>query len=344
MNMMLLDALQRDARNNKLAPPTPHVSVVVPTYHRPELLARCLAALVGQNLDSHDYEIIVADDAASEATRQQVEELGTHGGVVIRYVPVTGSHGPAAARNAGWKAAHGPIIAFTDDDTLPDAGWLAAGLAALDADPELAAVTGRTVVPLPEAPTDYERNESGLETSEFLTANCFCRRDVLASLGGFDERFRAAWREDSDLHFALLQNGRRIARATAAVVVHPVRPAPWAVSLKQQRKVQYDALLYKKHRELYRQRIRVRPPWRYYVAVLALLTGAVFLTLGYVAVGAMALVVWAGLTLEFCLRRLRGNVHTPRHIAEMALTSALIPPLSIFWRLYGAARFRVCFW
>jgi glycosyltransferase involved in cell wall biosynthesis len=343
MDAVMLDAVERPAEA-KLAPPALRLSVVVPTYRRPALLARCLAALVGQSLESDDYEIIVADDAASDKTRQQVEELATHAGVAIRYVLVTARHGPAAARNTGWRAARASVIAFTDDDTVPDPGWLAAGIAALESDPGLAAVTGRTVVPLPEAPTDYERNESGLQSSEFLTANCFCRRDVLQELGGFDERFGAAWREDSDLHFALLRHSRRIARVVDAVVVHPVRPAPWGVSLKQQRKVQYDALLYKKHPELYRERIRARPPWRYYVTVLALLVGGAALALGYVAGGLAAFAVWAALTLEFCVRRLRGNARTVRHIAEMAVTSALIPPLSIFWRLYGAVRFRVLFW
>jgi hypothetical protein len=40
---------------------------------------------------------------------------------------------------------------------------------------------------------------------------------------------------------------------------------------------------------------------------------------------------------------LRGASTDPRHVLEMALTSALIPPLSVFWRLYGALKFRVLF-
>ena len=55
------------------------VSVVVPTYRRPDLLARCLAALAAQDLDPADYEIIVADDAASDATRRQVEDWAGRG-------------------------------------------------------------------------------------------------------------------------------------------------------------------------------------------------------------------------------------------------------------------------
>src|SRR5205823_3016543 len=95
---------------------------------RPDLLQRCLAALLAQNLAPADYEIIVADDAASDETRRIVELSAAV--PAARYVPVTGRHGPAAARNRGWRAARAPIVAFTDDDCVPDPGWLGAGLRA----------------------------------------------------------------------------------------------------------------------------------------------------------------------------------------------------------------------
>src|SRR5690606_10619854 len=104
-------------------------------------------------------------------------------------------------------------------------------------------------------------------TAEFVTANCFVRRTVLEAVGGFDERFRAAWREDSDLHFVMLERGLKLMKVPAAVVVHPVRPARWGVCLRIQRKSQYDALLYKKHPELYRRRIGPNRPRDYYAIV-----------------------------------------------------------------------------
>src|SRR4051794_14295632 len=109
------------------------VSVVVPTYRRPELLDRCLAALASQDFDTSEYEIVVADDAASEATRRQVEVWVGQSPAPMRYIPVTATQGPAGARNAGWRSARGEIIAFTDDDCLPDPGWLAAGVTAVSA-------------------------------------------------------------------------------------------------------------------------------------------------------------------------------------------------------------------
>src|SRR5436305_2845378 len=95
-------------------------SVVVPTYRRPDLLDRCLAALVAQDLGASAYEVIIADDAASEETRHQVEKWAARDLPALRYIAVRDAHGPAAARNAGWRAAHGEVIAFTDDDTVPD--------------------------------------------------------------------------------------------------------------------------------------------------------------------------------------------------------------------------------
>src|SRR6185312_10994877 len=121
------------------------------------------------------YEVLIADDAASDATRRQIEQLAEKTSRIIRYLPVTEAHGPAAARNLGWRVAGAPIIAFTDDDTVPDPGWLTAGAGTLERHADLAAVTGQVIVPLPPRPTDYQRNESGLESAEFVTANCFCR-------------------------------------------------------------------------------------------------------------------------------------------------------------------------
>src|SRR5205085_6758012 len=51
---------------------------------------------------------------------------------------------------------------------------------------------------------------------------------------GFDERFTSAWREDSDLHFRLLEQEACIRKVPEAVVVHPVRPAPWAESRSEE--------------------------------------------------------------------------------------------------------------
>jgi glycosyltransferase involved in cell wall biosynthesis len=324
-------------------PPAPIISVVIPTWRRQRLLRRCLDAVLAQRYAAERYEIIVCDDGPDTATRAVVETLCAihRNGPRIRYLPVTATQGPAAARNAGWRAARGAIIAFTDDDTLPDADWLAAGERALHSGADAAA--GRLVVPLRAAPTDYERDAAGLARSEFVTANCFVRRRALEKVGGFDERFTAAWREDSDLQFSLLEAGACIVRAGDAVVQHPVRPACWGASIGQQRKARFNALLYKKHPTLYRARIARRPPWLYYGIVAALAAAVYGGHRNGFAGAAVPFGVWALLSGCFCARRLRDTSRRPAHVAEMVWTSALIPPLSVFWRLRGALRFRVGF-
>jgi glycosyltransferase involved in cell wall biosynthesis len=320
------------------------VSVVVPTCGRPDLLNRCLEALCQQTLAPARYEIIVVDDKPQPLTAQLVaiwRGRMVHKGPALFYLANTGTHGPAAARNLGWREARAAVVAFTDDDTVPEPAWLECGLAGLT--PDAGALCGRVVMPLPGAPTDYERDAGRLETAEFVTANCFCRKQMLSRLNGFDERFRLAWREDSDLHFRLLGAGAEIVHSPEAVVVHPVRPAPWGVSISQQKKVLFDALLYKKHPVLYRQKIRPHPPWDYYAIVAMLLAMLLGVATGgqVLALGGMA--GWLLLTTKFCLMRLAGTAKTLSHVAEMIVTSALIPPCSVFWRMAGAWRFRVAF-
>jgi GT2 family glycosyltransferase len=316
-------------------------SVVIPTRGRPELLARCLNALCRQTIGFRSYEIVVVDDGPSRDTHAVVQDCADRmapQGLSVVYVASNGPHGPAAARNRGWRRARADIVAFTDDDTEPDANWLEAGLAAFE--PGTDAVTGRLLMPLPASPTDYEMDASCLTRSEFVTANCFCRKATLIRLDGFDERFPLAWREDSDLQFRMLRLGTRIAHAPGALVVHPIRPAGWGVSLRQQRKIMFDALLYRKHRALYRARIRRTPRWDYYAAVASLALIALGLASGTPSVVVGSAGMWAGITGGFALRRLRHTSRAPRHIAEMILTSALIPPLAIFWRIMGALKYR----
>jgi hypothetical protein len=59
------------------------------------------------------------------------------------------------------------------------------------------------------------------------------------------------------------------------------------------------------------------------------------------ALGALA--AWAVSTARFAATRLVGTSRAPAHVAEMIVTSAVIPPLAVFWRLRGAARYRVVF-
>lgn len=322
----------------------PLISVVIPTCLRPALLQRCLDALTQQTIDPAAWELIVVDDARADATRLQMRKFAERMGGAPRvlYLRPNGTRGPAAARNAGWGAARGVVIAFTDDDTIPDRNWLRHGLHAMAHG--AAAVRGRVDVPTEPPLTGHARMPKGLEQAEFVTANCFVRRSAMLEVGGFDERFQRAWREDSDLHFKLLRHYGPVPLAPLAVVQHPVREVPWRVSLKQQANLMFDALLFKKHPQLYRVKMgRVHAPPNYYAIVfgtLAALVAGFADEPGWVAVFT-ALVI--GFVADFAHRRLEGRSRDRRHVIEMLATSFAIPFLSLYWRLAGAVRFRVPF-
>jgi glycosyltransferase involved in cell wall biosynthesis len=312
------------------------ISVVVPTRGRLDLLDRSLDALTRQDLAAGAYEIIVVDDEPNRNTRQLVagwRARTLERGPRLVYVANDGAHGAAAARNCGWRHATAPIVAFTGDDIVPSPGWLKHGLAGFDEATDV--LCGRIESP--------HREPGAPEPAEIAAANCFCRRSVLDALGGFDERFGAGWREDMDLHFRLLKMQATIARSPQATVAHPVPPAPWGASLFELHKISFDALLYKKHPELYRQKIRRLPCWEEYAIVAALVTAVAGLVSGSEIVAVAGSGAWLVLTAIFCIRRLQGGPNTAAHVADMLLTSALIPPAAVFWRALGAIKYRVRF-
>jgi len=322
------------------------LSVVIPTYRRPDLLCRCLEAVFAQTLDPHAFEVIVVDDGHTDDTQAVVDAFKARPGPVVRYLRPRNGRGPAVARNAGWRAASAQVVAFTDDDTVPAPDWLEQGERALV--PGLVALCGRVAVPRGEGdaadrPTDHELMTRGLETAEFVTANAFVRRSALLTVGGFDERFQRAWREDSDLQFRLLRDAGPVGRAKDAVVVHPVRPERWGVCMRQQKNVFFDALLYKKHPKLYRERILRAPPWDYYAIVALTLAAPVLWAAGIGGSAVVSVLLALAGVLRLAVKRLRRTALTPEHIVEMVLTSAVIPFLSVYWRLRGALHFRVLF-
>lgn len=320
------------------------VSVVVPACGRMDLLDRCLDALIRQQFNPQQVEIIVVDDEPNHNTLHLVAGWRTRTlerGPRLSYVANPGPPGPASSRNRGWRAARAPIVAFTTDDAVPEPGWLAAGLAALRDDADV--VCGRIRTPLPARPTEYQRRAHEHETADFTSASCLFRKSVLERLDGFDERFSVPRGSDADMYFRLLEHGVSIVRAPRALVVHPVRPAPWGASLLQIRHAVFDALLYKKHPALYRQKVEAGPRWDHYAIVGVLLLALAAMLAGLAVLAGLAFAGWVLLTGRLCAHRLRGVAHTPAHVADIVITSALLPPLAVFWRLAGAVRYRVRF-
>ena len=321
----------------------PQVSVVVSTCGRLDLLERCLDALTRQDFATDAFEIIVVDDEPNRYTLQLVTNWRARTierGMRLAYVANDGAHGPGAARNCGWRIAKAPIIAFLDDAMVASPGWLTQAMAGFGDQTDV--LCGRIESPHRRVPAAHER-DAGAPDPEILVTNCFCRRAVLDALDGFDERFCAGWREDIELHFRLLKMQANIARSPLATVIHPEPPARWGASLFELHKISFDALLYKKHPELYRQKIRRLPCWEEYAIVAAIVIAVLGLVAGNEVVAVIGCGAWLVLTAMLCIRRLDGAAHSAAHIADILVTSALIPPAAVFWRVIGAIRYRVRF-
>jgi cellulose synthase/poly-beta-1,6-N-acetylglucosamine synthase-like glycosyltransferase len=250
--------------------------------------------------------------------------------------------GPAAARNLGWQAARHPWVVFLDDDVVPDPDWLEVLVTDLDVPDGVGGVQGRISVPLPvdRRPTDWERSTAGLADGRWLTADMAYRTKALVDVGGFDERFPAAYREDSELAHRVRRAGWRLVRGRRRVV-HPVRPESPLVSVRVQRGNADDALL----RHLYGPRWRADldlPPGRR--GRHAVITGAALAALLSRRLRPVALAVWLAGTAEFTWARIAPGPRTPREVATMLVTSVLIPPAAVghwcrgWWRGRAVSR------
>ena len=208
-----------------MAPPAPDVSVVIPCHAAARTVAPLLEALRGQTLARERYEIIVVDPGA-DGTRRVLEELEDGWtGPALRVVRGPLRDGPAAKRNFGAALAQGRVLAFTDSDCVPEPGWLAAGLAAVDAGAQL--VQGAVKPPPgaashPLSHTIHVMSDVGLHE----TSNMFYERELFALLGGFTcryfRRYGAPFGEDVELGWRARRAGATYRFEVEAAVIHPI--------------------------------------------------------------------------------------------------------------------------
>lgn len=201
------------------------ISVVVATRDRPARLARCLDAIRAA-LRERD-ELIVVDSASADGRTATVAREAA--AQLIRCE----QPGASRARNAGWRAAQHPVVAFTDDDCWPSAGWVAA-LAEAFSDSDVGWATGPVAVPPGQEGTDrpvavVPPRPAGaltMDTPEPVGSgnNFAVRTEVLAALGGFDERLGpGTWlaaAEDLDVFDRLLAAGVPGRYVPSAVMHH----------------------------------------------------------------------------------------------------------------------------
>ena len=300
--------------------------VVVPTV-RPASLASMLAGLVlGEG--PMPERIIVVDDRRVQDSSLEAALIPSLRDRTI--VVGGGARGPAAARNLGALVAQAEWIAFLDDDVIPEPGWREGLARDVRAARGASASQGRVRA----VGDDPHRFVKGLESGVWITADIAYRREDFLRVGGFDERFPRAYREDADLGLRVTAAGGRIVQGTR-VVTHPVPPSDWWASVRRQRGNADDALMLMLHGAGWHERASVPrgARRRHVVSTACFAVGVAAAVAQRRRAAAVLLGAWAGMTVALTRRRLAGS-SLPAAIA----TSVAIPFAATGWWLAGAAR------
>jgi glycosyltransferase involved in cell wall biosynthesis len=238
---------------------SPDISIIIATKNRAESLQETLAGLATQETGGiFTYEVLVADNGSTDATRQIVAELAKTYPVPLRYV-YEGRAGKSYALNTGMREARGAIFAFSDDDILRLTSWLNA-LWTCFIEEKADAVTGRMFPSWRgDRPSwlsdDVARRISGIGCLDhgdvrrqggyrWIGGNFAIRRNIYEQLGGF--RTHLVCGEDTEYFYRCARRRLRIVYEPAVLAYHKIggeRLTPAYFRWRHHRNGYYHALL-----------------------------------------------------------------------------------------------------
>ena len=210
-------------------------SIVLPVFNSIGYTIACVLSLFEHGANSR-FEIIVADDASSDET---AAVFGAIGGVV-RCVTQVANQGFNGNCNRAAREARGRYVAFLNNDTFVLEGWLDELLAPFERFSGIGLTGSKLLMPdgtLQEAGGIIWRDASGwnfgrnqdptlpefnyVKDVDYVSgASLAVPKAVWDEIGGFDERYRPAYFEDSDLAFTLRAKGLRTLYAPASPLIH----------------------------------------------------------------------------------------------------------------------------
>ena len=211
----------------------PDVSVIIVSWNGRHFLEVCLSALDAQQ--GVAFETIVVDNGSEDGSADFVRERFPS----VRVIALQRNLGFAGGNNAGAATARGRYVAFLNNDTAAQPGWLSALRAGVDEDAGFALTTSRIVYMHDPATIDsagdgvlrwggafkrhhgapaHEADQSE-EVFGVCGAACLMPRAVFEELGGFDEDFFAS-HEDVDLSYRARLRGYRCRYVADAIVRH----------------------------------------------------------------------------------------------------------------------------
>lgn len=230
-----MEAVSMDEREM----PRPTVSVIICTRDRGDALLPTVYSILADAATDSAIELLVVDQSDGDSVRQALAQVHD---ARLQY-RCDASRGLSAARNAGIRASRGELIAFTDDDCVVEAGWLAALRATFAVHPEAGLVFGHVACAEHDTSQGYLpgfRAEEGPLTRRRMLAgaghwgmgaNMALRRSTFERVGLFDERLGAGAvlksAEDVDYVLRACLSGIGVYHTAAARVVHHGF-RPWA--------------------------------------------------------------------------------------------------------------------
>ncbi len=177
------------------------VDVIIPVYNAPELTRRCIESLL-THARVHVREILAWDDASAAPTARMLDEFHVDG---LRVEHAPRNQGFLASVNRAFGSTRAELVLVLNSDTEARSDFLGPLVAALEADPQLAAVAPASAPVAELAP--YRRRGECVVTYQLAGHAFLMRRRAWEQAGGFDPRFGRGYYEDADLSRRLVAGG-----------------------------------------------------------------------------------------------------------------------------------------
>lgn len=191
---MIMDTMHRQLQENR----KPYISVIIPVFNEEQTIKRCLQALINQNIQSENYEVVVVDNGSNDRSTQIIQKFP------VKLFSENRAHNSYMARNCGLRHAKGEIIAFIDADCIAEKKWLK-NLVEPFQDGRVGIVAGEVLSDKPNNLIQGFYEHSGIlkqkekvqkNIAAIATANVAIRKRIFDTVGNFDENFQ--WGGDND--------------------------------------------------------------------------------------------------------------------------------------------------
>jgi glycosyltransferase involved in cell wall biosynthesis len=203
----------------------PEITVIIPVWNGERRISATLEAIARQTWPRSRFEVIVVDNGSTDGTAAIVKSFPF---VTLLSEPQPGSY---RARNRALVEAQGEYVLFTDGDCVPAPDWIEQSVAAIGRFPDAGVYAGHVKLfreakgdPFSvryEELTAFNQRRNVEEFGFCVTANWLCRRDLMRSIGGFNQELLSGG--DIDCSRRIAAAGHKMIYVPDMIVGHPTR-------------------------------------------------------------------------------------------------------------------------